>query len=225
MLEVCRYTDTSSVILNEDEMMKHSAPNIEVFEFNLGQAPLLRCVSSEKNTSCTECETCLLNSKLREIKEWFPRLGDHSRKRFMLGLMQRLHSAEILGQIVKLLQPILCKDFTYSRSRSNPSLPTDTTTLSSDRAMPQKDVEDYITSTWHWFSSCNYWSKANFAYVLLRMCDAHLLHVIGTQARTLLISEVRAAAEMPGELLYRYTTNGKPAIFSSKFKILAFAAV
>ena len=180
-------------------MMKHSAPNIESFEFNLGQAPLLRCVSSEKNTSCAECETCLLNAKLRQVKEWFPRLGDHSQKRFMLGLMRRLHSADILGQIVKLLQPMLCKDFTYSRSRSNPSLKTDTTTLSSDRAMPERDVDDYIASTWHWFGMCNYWSKANFALVLLRMCDAHLLHVVGTQARTLLISEARAASEMQGE--------------------------
>ena len=195
MLEVCRYSEASTAVLNEDFMMKHSAPNIEVFEFNLGQAPLLRCVNTDKSTKCSECETCKLNARLREIKQWFPRLGDHSRKRFMLGLIQRTHSAELLNQVVKLLQPILYKDFTYSRSRTNPSLPTDTATLSGDRALDPKDVDHYIASTWSWFKDANYWSKANFALGILQMCDAHLLHTVGTQARTLLVSEAKAAEE------------------------------
>lgn len=201
MLEVCRYSDASSIISLDDVdeiMMKHSAPNIEVFEFNLGQAPQLRCASSEKSPSCSECEACKLSVKVREIKQWFPRLGDHSKKRFMLGLMQRTHSAELLKQVVSLLQPVMYKDFTYSRSRANPSLPTDNPTLSSDRALSSKKVENYIVSSWQWYGDANYWSKANFALVLLQMCDAHLLHTIGAQARTLLISEERAAQEFGG---------------------------
>ncbi|XP_045213693.2 F-box and WD repeat domain containing protein 10B-like isoform X2 [Mercenaria mercenaria] len=204
MLEVCRYSDASSITSLDDIddiMMKHSAPNIEVFEFNLGRAPLLRCVNTEKSTACSECETCKLSVKVREIKQWFPRLGDHSKKRFMLGLMQRTRSAELLRQVVTLLQPVLCKDFTYSRSRTNPSLPTDNPTLSSDRAIPAKKVDEYIISSWQWYREANYWSKANFALVLLQMCDAHLLHTIGAQARTLLISEERAAQEF-GESVY-----------------------
>jgi F-box/WD-40 domain protein 10 len=204
MLEVCRYSDASSITslddLSEldDIMMKHSAPNVEVFEFNLGRAPLLRCVKTEKSSACNECETCKLSIKLREIKQWFPRLGDHSKKRFMLGLMQRTHSAELLKQVVTLLQPVLCKDFTYSRSRTNPSLSTDNPTLSSDRALPAKKVDNYIITSWQWYGEANYWSKANFALVLLQMCDAHLLHTIGAQAKTLLISEEKAAREFGG---------------------------
>ncbi|XP_060555980.1 F-box and WD repeat domain containing protein 10B-like isoform X2 [Ruditapes philippinarum] len=207
MLEVCRYSDASSITslddLSEldDIMMKHSAPNVEVFEFNLGRAPLLRCVKTEKSSACNECETCKLSIKLREIKQWFPRLGDHSKKRFMLGLMQRTHSAELLKQVVTLLQPVLCKDFTYSRSRTNPSLSTDNPTLSSDRALPAKKVDNYIITSWQWYGEANYWSKANFALVLLQMCDAHLLHTIGAQAKTLLISEEKAAREF-GESVY-----------------------
>ncbi|XP_052263005.1 F-box and WD repeat domain containing protein 10B-like isoform X1 [Dreissena polymorpha] len=201
MLEVCRYSETSSVTSSCDDMMKHSAPNIEVFEFNLGQASQLRCNNTEKTTTCSECETCKLNVKLREIKQWFPRLGDHSKKRFMLGLMQRTHSPELLNQVVKLLQPVLYKDFTYSRSRTNPSLETDTPTLSSDRAMSAKDVNNFIISTWQWYGDQNYWSKSNFALVVLQMCDAHLLHTVGVQARTLLSSEIKAAEEF-GDTAY-----------------------
>ncbi|XP_052785771.1 F-box and WD repeat domain containing protein 10B-like isoform X2 [Mya arenaria] len=216
MLEVCRYSDASSVVSSscdeEDIMMKHSAPNLEVFEFNLGMAPQLRCTSTEKSTSCNECEACKLNSKVREVKQWFPRLGDHSRKRFMLGLIQRTHSAELLTQVVKLLQPVLYKDFTYSRSRTNPSLQTDAPTLSSDRALSQKAVNNYIISTWQWYAEMNYWSKSNLALVLLQMCEAHLLHTIGVQARTLLVSEVKAAEEF-GESVY--TERG--SVVSSNF--------
>lgn len=198
MLEVCRYSDASSVANEYDDMMKHSSPNIEVFEFNLGHAPQLRCVNTDKSTSCSKCEACQLIFKIREIKQWFPRFGDHSKKRFMLGLIQRTHSAELLAQVVKLLQPLLCKDFTYSRSRTNPSLPTDTSTLSSDRALAQKDVDHFTVTSWQWYAEANYWSKSNFALALLQMCDAHLLHTIGAQARTLLISEVKAAEEFGG---------------------------
>lgn len=199
MLEVCRYSEASSIAAVDDIIMKHSAPNIEVFEFNLGRAPQLRCSNTEKSTKCNECESCQLITRIREIKQWFPRFGDHSRKRFMLGLIQRTHSAELLAQFVKLLQPMLCKDFTYSRSRTNPSLPTDSSTLSSDRALPQKDLENFIITTWHWYAEANYWSKSNFALALLQMCDAHLLHTVGMQARTLLISEVKAAEEFGGK--------------------------
>lgn len=214
MLEVCRYSDTSSVTSLDENMMKHSAPNIEVFEFNLGKAPQLRCVNTEKATSCSECETCLLNIKLREIKQWFPRLGDHSKKRFMLGLMQRTHSAELLNQVVKLLQPVLCKDFTYSRSRTKPSLSTDIPTLSSDRALSGKAVDNYIATSWKWYTTANYWSKANFALFLLQMCDAHLLHTIGAQARTLLVSEVKVAEEFGG--LFDYNSLCKYALITYK---------
>lgn len=207
MLEVCHYSDTSSVAsFDSVDMMKHSAPNIEVFEFNLGQATQLRCVNSEKSTSCSKCEACQLIVKIREIKQWFPRFGDHSRKRFMLGLIQRTHSAELLAQVVKLLQPMLCKDFTYSRSRTNPSLQTDTTTLSSDHALPTKELENFIITSWQWYGEANYWSKSNFALALLQMCDAHLLHTIGAQAQSLLISEVKAAEEFGGRKKYNNTS-------------------
>jgi hypothetical protein len=69
MLEVCQYpsgvpvvTDPlndSVVMINGD--MKHAGSNVEVFEFNLGQAQQLRCVNRSKATTCGECEAALIN--------------------------------------------------------------------------------------------------------------------------------------------------------------------
>lgn len=195
MLDVYNYTGSSL-----SSTMKHPQSNRETYEFNLGKAPELRCVFSQKATVCGKCETCELNDRLKYVKEWFPRFGDHSQKRFMLGLMRRIHSINLLQQLVTLLQPLLNKDYTYARMRTCPSLRTDTMTLSSDRSLSSGAVEYYITSTWDWFAKSNYWSKSNFALALLRLCDVHLLHILGTQARTLLISEENACGGHEGNI-------------------------
>lgn len=204
MLEVCQYNsgvsavtdplNDSVVMINGD--MKHTSANVEVFEFNLGQAQQLRCVNRSKATVCGQCEACILNNKLTDIKEWFPKLGDHSKKRLMLGLLRRFHSIDLLHQLVTLLHPMMCKDFTYARSRTCPSLFTDASTLSSDRALPTNTVEDNTTNYWKWFEKANYWTKSNFAFAVLQMCDSHLLHTLASQARTLLITEEKAASSL-----------------------------
>ncbi|XP_035825379.1 CMT1A duplicated region transcript 1 protein [Aplysia californica] len=182
---------TASNVLSES--MKHPVPYKEENEFNLGRALDLRCVSGAGFTVCGECESCLLTRKIREFREWFARFGDHSKKRFMLGLLRRMRSIDLLKHFVSLLQPTLNKDCTYSRSRTNPSLDTDSATVSSDRAMSGQKVEQVTISTWEWFTQSSYWTKANFSLNILQMCEAHLLHTLHTQARTLLASEMKAA--------------------------------
>ena len=183
---------TTEVMLFKSPAMKHTTTSREVYEFNLGKAPELRCVHSQDNTICGECECCCLTKKLTDVKEWFFRAGDQSKKRFTLGLVRRLHSVDLMSHLVSLLQPLLCKDFMYARSRTNPSLNTDRCTMSSDRALDAHEIERKIAETWYWFQGANYWTKWNFILCLLQQCDAHLLNVIGTQARTQLTSEQKA---------------------------------
>ncbi|GFO23350.1 F-box/WD repeat-containing protein 10 [Plakobranchus ocellatus] len=220
MLEVMKPMDASSAVRPQagkpchthnafsslpktlSEAMKHPSPQREDCEFNLGKALELRCVNSGKTTVCGECETCTLTHKLRDVREWFSRFGDHSKKRFMLGLLRRTRSIDMLKNLVLLLQPTLNKDYTYARSRTNPSLETDTATLSSDRAISASTVEQITISMWEWFSRANYWTKMNFALSLLQMCAVHLLHTLYTQARTLLASELKAAESLAEENFY-----------------------
>lgn len=181
--------------------MKHSKDNIEQYEFNLGKAHELRCINNGKTTTCGECETCQLNLKLKEVREWFFRLGDFSKKKFMLGLLRRIQSTDLLEQMVSLLQSVVMKDFIYSRMRTQPSLDTDAMTLSADRALNEEDVMQYITSIWDWFVQVPYWSKANFVFGLLQMCDAHLLSLLHAQARMLLVSERKADERSSGTVV------------------------
>ncbi|KAH9503984.1 F-box/WD repeat-containing protein 10 [Bulinus truncatus] len=174
------------------EVMKHPSSQKEEYEFNLAIAAELRCKSTASFTACNECETCLLANKLRELNEWFHRFGDHSKKRFMLGLLRRTKSVDLLKNLVLLLQPVLNKDGTYARARTHPSLATDTATVSLDRAMKSNQVEYVTSSTWDWFSHATYWTKMNLMLSLLQQCDSYLLYQLFMQAKTLLATEMKA---------------------------------
>lgn len=182
--------------------MKQPQHNVEQFEFNLGRANELCCAGKGKTIICGQCDTCLLIPKLKEVKEWFFRLGDYSRKKFMLGLFRRIHSVDLLRQLVSLLQPVVTKDFVYARMRSQPSLDTDVMTLSADRALLEDEVLQYTLDNWDWFEKSSYWTKAKFAFSLLQICDGHLLHLLFTQANTLLVSEMKAAESDPGKHIF-----------------------
>ena len=173
--------------------MKHPSTNLETFEFNLGNAPQLRCTSDkEEETFCGTCDSCVLKEKVSPVKQWFGRAGDQTQRRFALGLVRRLHSVDLLQYFINLLQPLLCKDYTYSRARVNPSLKTDKATMSSDRALDPIQLENDIAQTWFWFQNSTYWIKSNFFMAVLHLCESHLLYQVGMHAKTLLLSEQKA---------------------------------
>ncbi|XP_072044586.1 F-box and WD repeat domain containing protein 10B-like isoform X2 [Amphiura filiformis] len=172
--------------------MKHPPENAEHFEFNLGKAPNLRCVNSEV-TVCNECECCRMRILLTETREWFPRAGEHTKRRFILGLVRRFHSVNLLQYVIMLLKPLIGKDYTYARSRTNPGIVGDRADMGCNRALRNTSVDNQIASLWDWFKDAQYWSKANYILGLLQFCDGNLLHTIGTQARTMLAAELKAA--------------------------------
>ena len=65
--------------------------------------------------------------------------------------------------------------------------------MGSDRALKNTTVDREIANLWEWFKDAQYWSKANYILGLLQFCDGNLLHTIGTQARTMLAAELKAA--------------------------------
>ncbi|XP_070580765.1 F-box and WD repeat domain containing protein 10B-like isoform X2 [Ptychodera flava] len=166
--------------------MKHPSENSENFEFNIGKAPELRCVYKEVTTICGQCETCKLGAKLNHTKEWFLRAGEYTKRRFVLGLVRRFNSLDLLQYVIGLLQPLLYKDFTYARSRPNPASKADQADMSGDRALRTGAVDHDITETWQWFADSKYWTKANYLLGVMQMSNPELLYVMGSQARTML---------------------------------------
>ncbi len=150
----------------------------------------LRCQKNKSASICGCCESCVLGHKLSQASRWFFRAGDFSRRKFLLGLLQHLHSVDILRNIIKLLQPLLCKDYTYARTRIRPSLESDQSTMSSDRALNQEAMQAEFEVLWLWFESASYWTKSNFMLKVMQDCESHLLKVLLVQARTMLTTEM-----------------------------------
>lgn len=173
--------------------MKHPPENTEHFEFNLGKAPDLRCINGEGTTTCNKCECCRIRVLLLETQEWFPRAGEHTKRRFVLGLVRRFQSVNLLQYVIMILKPLIGKDFTYARSRTNPGVIGDKADMGCDRALRNAAIDEEIGKIWDWFKNAQYWSKANYVLGLLQFCDGNLLHTVGTQARTMLAAELRAA--------------------------------
>ena len=144
---------------------------------------------------CGHCQTCGLREKLVEVRAWFVRAGDQTRRRFTLGIVRRLNSVDLLQYVQTLLQPLMYKDFTYARARTTPSLATDTATMASNRALVTQETEAVIADTWLWFQTADYWTKSNFLLGVLQLCSAALLHQIAQQAQTLLTPEKKAFKE------------------------------
>jgi len=168
--------------------------NAETYEFNIGRAAELRCSQTTEDKDCGECESCLLTDSIISTKNWYWRCSHQVQKKFLMGVIQRFHSVDLLKSTVQLLKPLLSKDFTYARNRVTPSLETDRATSSSDRALSMVDVETSMKYTWNWFASSNYWTKSNFFLGLMQLCDIHLLFMVANHAKTLLATEVKALA-------------------------------
>ncbi|XP_033630134.1 CMT1A duplicated region transcript 1 protein-like [Asterias rubens] len=173
--------------------MKHPSKNVEEFEYNLGKAPDLRCENGTITTTCDKCESCRIRNHLTKTRQWFLRAGEKTRKNFMLGMIRRFHSINLLSYITNLLRPLIGKDFTYARSRTNPSVAGDGASTGDNRALWNSETEQRVTECWLWFKDARYWSKTNYLLGVLQMCNGELLYCIGTLARTMLAAEQRAA--------------------------------
>ncbi|XP_063817096.1 F-box and WD repeat domain containing protein 10B [Pseudophryne corroboree] len=171
---------------------------MEISEFKLQRAPGLRCENqSSRVPLCQVCKTCILATNIATTKEWFLRAGESSQRKFLFGVIRRLKSLDLLAYTEKALQPALGKDFTYSRSRINPSLAIDFSISSSDRALSRHLLRQFMAEMWEWFKAGSYWTKANYALLLLQMCSPHLLHSAANLIHVLTVQE-RQQVEIHG---------------------------
>ncbi|TFK04509.1 Sushi domain-containing protein 3 [Platysternon megacephalum] len=180
--------------------MKETSKDQESLEYRLDCAPDLRC---EKKTDlvpvCQICETCVLAWRVFSTKEWFLRASDVSQRKFLVGIVKRFNSLDLLNYAEKVLQTSQGKDFTFSRSRITPSLKEDMTTSTSDRALNIVTLEKAMLETWKWFKNSSYWTKANYTLLLLQMCNPKLLFIAVNLVRVLLVREQSASSKRETE--------------------------
>ncbi|KAH0629569.1 hypothetical protein JD844_011736 [Phrynosoma platyrhinos] len=108
----------------------------EILEYKLEYTPDLRCEKQRDLVPvCHSCKSCILSWKTFSTREWFVRASHASQRQFLVGIIKRFRSQDLLNYAWNLLRSTNAKDFTYSRSCVSSSF----TTSSLDRALnPQK---------------------------------------------------------------------------------------
>lgn len=162
--------------------MRQPGRGSSLYQLSISRAPELRCVKSPVK-SCGVCEDCCLGAKLNHTKEWFCRCGEPVKRKYVLGLVERFDSLDLLEYVTSLLQSFQYKDFTYMRSRSKPSLIVDTSSPPTNHALNEDELLQTIDDFLEWFSGSTYWTKANYLLGLMQLCDTHLLHILATKVR------------------------------------------
>nr|XP_060620495.1 F-box and WD repeat domain containing protein 10B [Anolis sagrei ordinatus] len=156
----------------------------EVLEYKLEYMPDLRC---EKQTDlvpvCQKCKSCILSWKAASTREWFVRASHASQTQFLVGIIKRFQSQDLLNYTWNLLQSTNTKDFTYSRSCVRP---ISAASSSLDRALDQQKLKQSMEDLWKWFLHASFWTKANYMLLLLQMCDSQLLLMAANLIRMLL---------------------------------------
>lgn len=162
---------TSSVTLDESDIL----------EYKLKYTPDLRC---EKETDlvpvCYRCKSCILSWKIFSTREWFVRASQATQRSFVLGIINRFESHDLLKYAWNLLQAIDTKDFTYSRSCVSSTFRASS---AMDRAMDPQKLAQSMADLWRWFVGACFWTKANYILLLLQMCDSQLLLMAATLIR------------------------------------------
>ena len=182
--------------------MRQPERGSSLYQLSISRAPKLRCVNSPVK-SCGICEDCCLGAKLKHTKEWFCRCGEPVKRRYILGLVERFDSMDLLEYVTSLLQSFQYKDFTYMRSRSKPSLIIDTSSPPTNHALNENELLETIESYLEWFSVSTYWTKANYLLGLMQLCDTHILHIMAVKTRALCEREHRRQRALEDGLIDR----------------------
>ncbi|EPY74293.1 F-box and WD-40 domain protein 10 isoform 1-like protein [Camelus ferus] len=168
---------------------------MENLESRLRNAPYFRCERGNDSVPvCQKCEACVLAWKVFSTKEWFRRVGEVSRRRFLVSVLAQLDSSYLLHYFQNILQTTQGKDFIYHRSRVNVSKKEGRVVKSSLNHMLDKTVEQEMREILLWFGNSFHRTKASYTLLLLQMCDPKLLLTAANVIRALFLREQDTAS-------------------------------
>ncbi|ELV09706.1 F-box/WD repeat-containing protein 10 [Tupaia chinensis] len=163
---------------------------MENLESKLKNAPYFRCEKGNDAVPvCQKCETCILAWKIFSTKEWFRRVSEISKRRFLVSILEQLNSLYLLHYFQTILQTTQGKDFIYHRSRMAPLKKEGKSVKSSLNKMLDKKAEQKMKEILYWFGNSTHRTKANYTLLLLQMCDPTLLLTAANVIRVLFMKE------------------------------------
>ncbi|KAM7370542.1 hypothetical protein PAMP_010078 [Pampus punctatissimus] len=135
---------------------------------------------------CGMCPSCVFAPKPPGSTQCLWRVSDEFKRRFVLELLLRCKSVQVLEHVQCVLGVTSWTVFTYARSRS-PSSPQDFPWRGSDRASDGKPLGIDVNEIWDWFSSSPDWIKTRYLCRLFLLCESELLRMVANLTSVLLV--------------------------------------
>ncbi|XP_066222561.1 F-box and WD repeat domain containing protein 10B [Saccopteryx leptura] len=191
---------------------------MENLDSSLKAVPYFYCEKGDGSVPvCQDCDTCVLARKTFSTKEWFWRVGEVDRRRFLVSVLQQLDSLPLLQYFQNILQTTQGKDFIYHRSRVSLSQGGKTAKSSFDQ-MLHRTVEAKMKETLFWFGKSAPQTKADYTLSLLQLCDPPLLLTATNVVRVLLQRKLDNVSELAQDSSRVFFLPEK--VYSPQFKTL-----
>ncbi|KAM7381304.1 hypothetical protein PAMA_012246 [Pampus argenteus] len=135
---------------------------------------------------CGMCPSCVFAPKPPGSTQCLWRVSDEFKRRFVLELLLRCKSVQVLEHVQYVLGVTSWTFFTYARSRS-PTSPQDFPCRGSHRALGGKPLGIDMNEIWDWFSISPDWIKTRYLCRLFLLCESELLRMVANLTSVLLV--------------------------------------
>lgn len=145
----------------------------------------------EKSGEFTTCSGSDHHIKLYTSTQWLMRAEEPAKRRFLIGILVRCQSLELLQSVHSVLQVTQGAYFTYTRCQVNAghmvTAPSTHSSSASDAVLLGKEM----LNIWEWFANSTDLTKTKYFFGLLASCSSDQLYMLCNLARLLIAREKR----------------------------------
>ena len=141
----------------------------------------IKC-SAGLRKDCGSCESCILQRKLSFLEEFLSRISEAKKQAFIQSLLRSCSSIQMISSLVRLLEPLMHKDFVYAKSKANATFDKDLVIMTnlSNKSVDIAAVDSFMLEERNWFASSSSWAKFNYLLKVLKSCNSYTLENVTT---------------------------------------------
>ena len=149
-------------------------------------------------TMCGICPSCVFAPVPPGSTPCLWKASDMFKRRFLVKLILRCTSTQMLQNIQSALGVTSCSLVTYVRS-SSPYFPQDYPGRSTDLEQDGKPIGSDVNKIWDWFAKSPNWIKSRYLIHLLSRYDLEMLRMVANLINVLLIRQKRGCLQIHGK--------------------------
>ncbi|XP_069016322.1 F-box and WD repeat domain containing protein 10B [Embiotoca jacksoni] len=139
---------------------------------------------------CGMCPSCVFAPTPPTRSRCLWKMSDKVKRRFVVALLSRCGSVQVLESVRSLLGVTSWTMFTYARSR-RPAAPRDLPSRGSQRALAEKPLSVDTDAIYSWFDGSPEWIKSDYLCRIFSLCDSEFLRMVSNLTGVFLARQKR----------------------------------